>query len=250
MAQSSFSMHPKHTLAASNFKALSRNPYPGRGIVLGLNSKGDHLVQIYWIMGRSENSRNRVFESADGRLFTVAADPSKVKDPSLIIYNAMLEANGVYIVSNGAQTDDVYRSVRRGGDFEHGLRRQTYEPDSPNFTPRITGALELDSAKIAKISILRKSPWDDTCETHLHTYVSLGKGFGYCVTTYQGDGDPLPSFQGEPILLPLEGTMDQIAKKYWAALNPENRVSLAVKFIKIESGESSIKTINRFTKVS
>lgn len=241
----------KDIQAQKNLKALSENPYPGRGIALGLHENGRFAVQVYWIMGRSENSRNRVFESENGRLFTVAADPSKVKDPSLIIYNAMNEANGRYIVSNGDQTDDVYKGARVGDEFEWSLHDRIYEPDAPNFTSRITGEIALDPKPSAKFAILRRSPWDDSCERHMHYYPVLVEGFGYCVTTYQGDGDPLPPFQGEPILVNIWGSSaEEIAFAYWDMLDSNNRVSIAVKMIDIKSGESQIRVINRFSKVS
>lgn len=242
----------KDIQAQKNLKALSENPYPGRGIVLGLHENGKSAVQVYWIMGRSENSRNRVFESEDGRLFTVAADPSKVKDPSLIIYNAMRSIHKTHIVSNGHQTDDVCKGVTCGDNMQARLQSWTYEPDAPNFTPRITGECVLwDGAVSAEFSILRRSPWDDSCERHFHYYPALVEGFGYCVTTYQGDGNPLPPFQGEPILVNVWGaTIEEIAYAYWDMLGSENRVSLAVKMIDIASGESRIHIINRFTKVS
>lgn len=238
--------------AQANFFNLSQNPYPGRGIVAGLDETGQYMVQVYWIMGRSENSRNRVFKADDetGRLFTEAADPSKVKDPSLIIYNAMLEAPPFYVVSNGDQTDTVIGELNRGPFFlESALCGREYEPDAPNFTQRITAVGKLDSRLGQRImmSILRKSRFGDRCDQHTYELHS-GPGFGFCVTTYSGDGDPLPPFRGDPLLMPLVGGAEDIARTYWDALNEANRVSLAVKWIEIGNGRSDIYIINEYTQ--
>jgi len=236
--------------AGNNEVRLVGNPYPGRGIVVGLDETGQFLVQVYWIMGRSENSRNRVFGKDDtGRVFTEAADPSKVKDPSLIIYNAMREAMPRYcwVVSNGHQTDPL---VDSGESFALTMCRWSYEPDAPNFTPRISAASLWGPKDIPNvlISILRKSLWSDACDRHFYEINDLGKGFGYCIHTYRGDGDPLPAFQGEPYLLTLVGDIEGVANDYWEMLNPENRVSLAVKFIP-KSGLSKVVIRNKYQKV-
>lgn len=239
-------------VADANLFNLSENPYPGRGIVVGLDETGQNLVQVYWIMGRSENSRNRVFKSEGGRLFTEAADPSKVKDPSLIIYNAMRETRYkdvlAHVVSNGAQTDAVADGFANGMGMSQVLSRFSYEPDVPNFTPRITAVCgwHNDASSVA-MSMIRKSPWNAACDQLSYAINGFGPGFGLCFTTYSGDGDPLPAFQGEPYLVPLNGNMYQIALEYWKALNAENRVSLAVKFIPKE-GDSSIVIKNKFVK--
>ncbi|MDO8523764.1 MAG: IMP cyclohydrolase [bacterium] len=232
--------------AESNLAALARNSYVGRGMIVGLDDSGKFLVQMYWIMGRSENSRNRVFEREGGRLFTEAADPSKVKDPSLIIYNAMGEqSTGMAVVSNGHQTDAVMGV--NSEDVLQILSDWQYEPDE-NFTPRITAVSYWWKDKAnAEISLLRKSPFGDDCNRNLYKRNGIGKGFGYCITTYVGDGDPLPAFQGEPYLLPLGGDANFIAGTYWDALNADNRVSLAVKFIPKE-GPSHIVINNKYKK--
>lgn len=237
-------------LADANLLALSQNPYPGRGIVVGLDETGENLVHGYWLMGRSEKSRNRILSCEGGRLFTEFADPSKVKDgedTSLVIYNAMRVARDCAVVSNGHQTDDVAQKgmISLGGYI--------YEPDAPNFTPRITACSFWNRAEgtwRTTMSILRKSPWigSSGCHRHLYGLNDMGRGFGHCITTYSGDGDPLPAFQGEPYLLSLEGDAPTMAAKLWEALNAENRVSLAVKFIPI-SGPSHITIINKYEKV-
>ncbi len=243
-------MHPITALAKKNFSNLGTNPYPGRGIVAGLDQSGEYLVQIYWIMGRSGNSRNRVFRADDdtGRLYTEAADASKVRDPSLIIYNAMLERTPHFIVSNGNQTDIVAEAsaplllnVALGG--------AAYEPDEPNFTQRITAVSSLSKGRpYIQMSILRKSMLDDVYDRALFMYVPY-PGFGRCITTYAGDGDPLPPFYGDPLLMPLSGGMKEIAHAYWAALNEENRVSLAVKFIETGNGRSDVYVINKYAQI-
>lgn len=243
-------MIPTLSSAAQNFQALQANPYPGRGIVVGLDASAAALVQVYWIMGRSANSRNRVFEAEAGLLRTAAADPAKVADPSLIIYNAMRELKGLYVVSNGDQTDTAIQGLLAGATFSQALSTRQYEPDRPNYTPRISALCSLrDGLPIAEISLLKRSAFGMGCDRQLFRYESFAPGYGFCVTTYAGDGDPLPSFQGEPRLLPLEGNADRIADAYWAALNAENRVSLAVKMIDIASGASTIVIRNQYQKV-
>src|SRR3989344_3103113 len=184
--------------AKVNLFNLGANPYPGRIIVTGLDETGENLVQVYAIRGRSENSRNRVFGCSDnGRLFTEAVDSSKVKDTSLIIYNAMREAhtgkNTIYIVSNGQQTDSVADECSRSG-LNVTMRKWEYEPDSPNFTPRITSVTYWGNYgyPIYLISTLRKSVWSGRCDRHLFGMNDMGRGFGYCISTHSGDGDPLP----------------------------------------------------------
>jgi IMP cyclohydrolase len=237
-------------LAGNNILALAENPYPGRGIVAGLDESGLYMVQVYWIMGRKPNSRNRVFDADDnGRLFTEAADPSKVEDPSLIIYNAMREKGLNYVVSNGDQTDTVISSlIPSTFSLDLALRGREYEPDKPNFTPRITAINSIAKGRTELfMSLLRKSLFGEGCDRFTYE-LTPAPGFGYCITTYTGDGDPLPPFAGEPVLMPLVGGIKKIANDYWAALNEENRVSLAVKSIQISSGNSSIHIINKYAK--
>lgn len=243
--------------AQVNFhRQLQQNAYPGRGIVVGLNETGHSLIQIYWIMGRSENSRNRVFELHGGRVFTAAADPSKIKDPSLIIYNAMVEFGESYVVSNGAQTDTVVERLRKD-DPDMGLYLALegvgYEPDAPNYTPRITAACGWsgdpdDRFYFAEMSVLRKSLCTDDCDHSFYELGSFGLGFGNCITTYSGDGNPLPSFRGEPFLVPLAGDIEAIADAYWSALDEDNKVSLVVKFIP-KDGVSFVTIRNKYSKV-
>jgi IMP cyclohydrolase len=233
-------------VAMANLHNLSVNPYPGRGIVIG--KRHDGWVQVYWIMGRSDDSRNRIFaQGADGLVYTEAVDPSKVKDPSLIIYNAMAERNAWYFATNGVQTDDLVHAVTIGTDPQNGLRRHTYEPD-PNHTSRISAWCERNPETYAHFSIIKKSPLSKAADPHLFR-CSVEAGFGYGISTYRGDGTPLPAFQGEPILLPVEGTTEEIAQTYWGALNEDNRVSLAAKFIPHQiMAPSEVHIINKYQK--
>jgi hypothetical protein len=236
-----------HALAKENFaRHLAANPYPGRGLVLGRAESGAWL-QVYWIMGRSENSRNRVFVAEGGELRTEAADPAKLVDPSLVIYQAMLELPGVYLVSNGDQTRTLCEVMEAGGRFEDALEMREREPDAPNYTPRISGLLDLRLGEPAlALSILKASAADPSL-TDRTTFRPAPPplGFGLCLTTYQGDGDPLPSYRGEPLWLPLAGGAEAVADAYWEALDRENRVAIAVKEI-AASGASRIALRNRF----
>lgn len=239
-----------HELASTNLVTLRKNAYPGRGIVIGLDDTGEYFVQVYWIMGRSENSRNRVFgKDADtGRVFTEAADSAKVRDPSLIIYNAMAEIGDCFVVSNGDQTDTVIKAVAEKKSFGDAMRMRQYEPDDPNYTPRIS-AVCLPQSHVMEMAVLRKSPWDNACDRHFYCFGEIGRGLGFCITTYSGNGNPLPAFQGEPYLLPLQGDLGTINKTLWNALDSENRVALVTKFIHRESSHSTIEIINKFSKV-
>jgi len=236
-------------LAEKNLLALKQNPYPGRGIIVGMDESGKYLIQVYWIMGRSENSRNRIFVSEDnGVLKTAPFDLEKVSDPSLIIYTAMAESLKGYAVSNGHQTTDCLDD----GGLNCSLSKWQYEPDSPNFTPRISALIvpKIVPPQIAEMSILKKSPFSDQCDRYLYKLDISSPGLGYCITTYNGDGNPLPAFSGDPYLLPLVGNREKIARAIWNSLNPENRVSLAVKFINIENKkETSITVINKHKTV-
>ena len=231
---------------------VSENPYPGRGLVVGLSSTSSEFLIVYWIMGRSANSRNRVFLHDGQRLWTEAADPSKVQDPSLIIYNAMLEHGGKFVVTNGDQTDTIVAGLHQGAEFHTALRTREYEPDAPNFTPRISGMLDLSLAAKPQLSlsVLRRATASDACDRHLFEVSSLPPGVGFALTTYEGDGNPLPSFSGEPLRLPLVGDAEAVAALYWAALNENNKVSLAVKAIDPTSGKTTrIVVHNKYQRI-
>ena len=235
-------------LAAANFENyLGQNPYPGRGLVLGRSGE-DTWVIIYWIMGRSANSRNRRFVAERATLRTEPVDLKLVADPSLIIYEAMLELPGIYLVSNGDQTRTMYKTIQGGGTIEEALAKREREPDAPNFTPRISGMISVKGNAVSTVlSILKANPIDPTyTDRYFYRPTMPQAGYGFGLTTYRSDGDPLPSFAGDPLLLPCLGTGQEIMEKYWDALNAENRVSLAVKEIPAQSGKSQIFIKNRF----
>ena len=229
-------------------KLLRENSYPGRGIVLGRSSDGRHAVIAYFIMGRSENSRNRVF-SADGEgIRTQAYDPSKLTDPSLIIYAPVRvfhdENNTVTIVTNGDQTDTVYDGLAHGMSFSDALRQRTFEPDGPNYTPRISGAVEGFGYVL---SILKSANGNsDSVRRYYFEYPQPVAGEGHFIHTYRCDGNPLPSFEGEPEQVSIEGDIDSFTDRIWDSLNAENRVSLFVRFIDVESGAYETRIVNRY----
>lgn len=229
-------------------KLLRENSYPGRGIVLGRSSDGRHAVIAYFIMGRSENSRNRVF-SADGEgIRTQAYDPSKLTDPSLIIYAPVRvfhdENNTVTIVTNGDQTDTVYDGLAHGMSFSDALRQRTFEPDGPNYTPRISGAVEGFGYVL---SILKSANGNsDSVRRYYFEYPQPVAGEGHFIHTYRCDGNPLPSFEGEPEQVLIEGDIDSFTNGIWDSLNAENRVSLFVRFIDVESGAYETRIVNRY----
>lgn len=240
----------KEQAAEMNETRLRAHPYPGRGIIMGVDESGLYAVQIYWIMGRSDNSRNRVFKHADGRVFTDAIDVSKVSDPSLIMYNAMSECGRNYIVSNGDQTDTIFKQVSSGGSFASAMRSRSYEPDKPNFTPRIAGIFSFDDRPPMEIGIILKDDSDEGCVRKIWGYESLARGYGYCIHTYEpvaatlGKEHPLPSFVGQPFLLRLRGPVDELANVWWPALNADNRVALVVKVIPLSGAPCRVMIIN------
>jgi hypothetical protein len=243
-----------------NLDMLARNPYPGRGIVMGTDQDSKYAVQVYWIMGRSEGSRNRIFKyDSEGRLFTEPADPAKVKnqnDLALIIYNAMKEdyVYGNYVVTNGSQTDHIIHGVKcmPESTLRDCLQTQLFEPDEPNFTPRISGQFRFRHGQChAELSLLRRCQLvrRDDCVRSYYDYTDIAPGFGFCVTTYAGDGNPLPQFEGDPYPMPIIGNIDQVLNTYWNNLNQDNKVSVAVKFIDLKTGKSEIKVINKLVQV-
>ncbi len=229
---------------------LSSNSYPGRGIVLGRSKDGTKAVIAYFIMGRSENSRNRVFVEEDGGIRTEAFDPSKLTDPSLIIYAPVRKLGGNTIVTNGDQTDTIAEAMKRGGSFEEALRSREFEPDAPNYTPRISALLTVENRGIAfRLSILKSAHGDPgQCLRFFYEYPSPMAGEGLCLHTYQGDGEPLPSFEGEPRRVGIEGDIGDFSGKLWEALNRDNRVSLFVRYIDCKDGTEQTRIINRHIK--
>lgn len=244
-------------IAQANLEALAENPYPGRGIVQGLNEAGDTALQAYWVMGRSENSQNRILVQEDDIVRTEAFDESKVTDPSLIIYNAMdiVRDNFTrHVVSNGDQTDTITEGLAQGKTFDAALKSREYEPDAPNYTPRISGVIvpynadNRPDARVADtiLSVIRKDPSSDEA-LRVYSYSILGTrdaGTGKCVHTYLRDGSPLPSFDQDPFEVPLGENVDDTAEALWTHLNEDNRVALVVKGIHLATNEASYRIIN------
>ncbi len=235
--------------ADENLAALAKNTYPGRIIMVGRDKSSDNLVQAYAIMGRSANSRNRLFVKDEfGFISTTPADATKVEDPSLIIYKAMVHRDSIHVVSNGHQTEDAAKATL----LQAGLSGWTYEPDFPNNTPRITASFDLgrDYPLFASMAILKKSPFSEVCDKHFYELDVSKQGIGYCFHTYENDGNPLPSFSGDPYLVPLSGDNSKaVAENIWSYLNEENRISLVVKFINFMSGGVSTHIINKYEVV-
>ncbi len=234
--------------AQKNFDNLKSNRYPGRGIVTGLSSHGKSIFQIYWIMGRSSNSRNRIFiEEENGFVKTKAFDESKLEDPSLIIYYPLKHINRKHIVSNGDQTDTIYNAIDSGKSFENAIETRDYEPDAPNFTPRISGIVSLDDPLYTyRLSIIKTAANDESCSMRNYFNYTRGiKGFGHMISTYKSDGNPLPSFSGEPEIIAVEDTAQENLDKFWKALDEENRISLLVKEIDISTGEFQVLIKNK-----
>ena len=229
---------------------LSSNSYPGRGIVVGKSADGKKAMIAYFIMGRSENSRNRIFERYDGGMRTKAYDESKLIDPSLIIYNPYLSLPNADIITNGDQTDTVHNYVKENGDdgyaFEKSLHTREFEPDSPNFTPRISGMLYYENSNLTyKLSILKSANGDDSvCNRYFYSYSSRN-GFGHFIHTYKCDGNPIPSFYGEPEEIELPNTAKELADICWNNLNEENKVSLFVRCVDLETKKEEEIIINK-----
>lgn len=224
------------------------NPYPGRGLVVGRSSVEDAWLQVYWIMGRSQHSQNRRFVAEGGSLRTEPVDASLVKNPSLIIYHAMAELPGIYLATNGDQTDTLIETLRAGGTFDDALAAREREPDSPNYTPRISAMVDVNKQPVEIILSLLKANRADPQLTDRFTIrpAAPGPGLGYCITTYAGDGQPLPPFEGDPLLVPCAGSAEEVLNTYWDALDASNRVSLAVKTIPARGGPGEILVTNRF----
>ncbi len=226
---------------------LNTNAYPGRGIIIGRSRDGKSAVTAYFIMGRSANSRNRVFVTEGEGIRTQAFDPSKLEDPSLIIYAPVRVLNDSTIVTNGDQTDTVYDNMKDGKTFEESLRCRKYEPDGPNFTPRISGILNIkDGSYDYAMSILKSDNGDpDCCNRYTFTYDNPKAGEGRFIHTYMQDGNPLPSFEGEPEWIDIEGDIDEFTSMLWDNLNEENKVSLFVRFINIATKETETRIVNK-----
>jgi IMP cyclohydrolase len=233
-------------IIAQNMENLKNNPYPGRGIVLGMTPDGQSLAQVYWIMGRSANSRNRIFVVEDGFVKTQAFDEAKVEDPSLIIYYPARHYHNCHIITNGDQTDTIYKALQRGGSFEEALATRSYEPDAPNYTPRISGLTDLDHPRLAfQLAIIKKGRHAESCVFDFCNFQNPHPGIGYCLHTYQGDGNPLPPFEGQPYPVALPNSLDEIALYYWKLLNNDNKIALLVKLINRQTGQATLRILNK-----
>ena len=228
-------------------KELKENSYPGRGIVIGRSADGKKAVTAYFIMGRSENSRNRVFVEDGEGIRTQAFDPSKLTDPSLIIYAPVRVLGNKTIVTNGDQTDTIYEGMDHQLTFEQSLRSREFEPDGPNYTPRISGVMHVENGKFNyAMSILKSNNGNpDACNRYTFSYETPLAGEGRFIHTYMGDGSPLPSFEGEPAWVKISGDIDSFTDMLWNNLNEDNKVSLFVRFIDIKTGKYETRIINK-----
>jgi len=228
-------------------KELKENSYPGRGIIIGRSKDGTKAVTAYFIMGRSENSRNRVFVEDGQGIRTQAFDPSKLSDPSLIIYAPVRVLGNKTIVTNGDQTDTIYDLMDQQMTFEQALRTREFEPDAPNYTPRISGVMHVENGKYDyAMSILKSNNGDPACcNRYTFTYDNAMAGEGRFIHTYKCDGNPLPSFEGEPKLIEIPDDMEAFGNLLWESLNEDNKVSLFVRYIDIATGTYESKIFNK-----
>lgn len=229
------------------YEELKKNPYPGRGIILGKSKDGMHAVLAYFIMGRSENSRNRVFVTDGDGIRTQAYDPSKMEDPHLIIYAPVRVLGNKTIVTNGDQTDTIYDLMNQQLTFEQALRTREFEDDAPNYTPRISGIVKMTDQNFNyALSILKSADGDpSSCLRHTFTYQNPKAGEGHFIHTYRGDGNPLPSFEGEPKKVEISDDMEVFSQNLWGSLDADNKVSLFVRYINVEDGSVRSKIINK-----
>lgn len=232
------------------YEELASNAYPGRGIIIGRTADGKSAVTAYFIMGRSVNSRNRVFTATEDGIKTEAADPSKLSDPHLIIYSPVRVLGNKTIVTNGDQTDTIYELMDKQQTFEQALRTREYEDDAPNYTPRISGIMHIGEGKYNyAMSIIKSADGNpDSIERFTYSYNSPENGIGHFIHTYMSDGNPLPSFEGEPKKIAINDNLNDFTEKLWNALNEDNKVSLFVRYINIETGEAETKIVNKYTK--
>ena len=225
---------------------LKPNTYPGRGIIIGKSEDGKSAVTAYFIMGRSENSRNRVFTEKNGEIFTEPHDYAKVSDPSLIIYAAIRSFENKLIVTNGDQTDTIYDFISKGEDMRAALRTRDFEPDSPNFTPRISGVIIFADGDFSyEMSILKSADAEGSATNrYFYEYSSIA-GLGHFIHTYVCDGNPIPTFQGEPERVKISSDIDAFTSEIWDNLNENNKISLYVRYVDLASGKAQSRLINK-----
>ena len=225
---------------------IKDNPYVGRGIVAGTSADGKSAVTAYFIMGRSANSRNRIFTEKNGEIFTEPFDASKVQDPSLIIYAAVRQYQNQLIVTNGDQTDTIYEGLQKGLTFVKALESRAFEPDAPNFTPRISGMLTFENGDFSyQMSILKSIDAEGSaCARYGFSYPSVN-GLGHFIHTYVTDGNPIPTFQGEPERVAILNDIDEMTDKLWRSLNENNKISLYVRYVDLASGAVEDRIVNK-----
>ena len=225
---------------------LKPNTYPGRGIIVGKSADGKCAVTAYFIMGRSENSRNRVFTEKDGGIYTEPHDYSKVSDPSLIIYAAIRKIGNKLIVTNGDQTDTIYDFIAKGEDMRAALRTRDFEPDAPNFTPRISAVMTFENGDFGyEMSILKSADAEGSATNrYFYEYNSIA-GLGHFIHTYVCDGNPIPTFQGEPERVTVSSDIDEYTEAIWNSLNADNKISLYVRYVDLSSGKEESRLINK-----
>jgi len=225
---------------------IKNNTYVGRGIIIGKTEDGKKAVTAYFIMGRSENSRNRIFVEKENEVIIYPYDETKVEDPSLIIYSPIKVLGNETIVTNGDQTDTIYEHLKQGKTFEQALETREFEPDAPNFTPRISGILKTDETKLSyKMSILKSADESGTaCNRYTYSYNAL-PGIGHFIHTYMCDGNPIPTFVGEPERVQIPNDIDEFTNEIWNNLNEQNKISLYVRYIDLENGNIKNRLINK-----
>lgn len=224
---------------------IKNNSYVGRGIVIGKSEDSKNAVIAYFIMGRSENSRNRIFTEKENEVIIYPFDESKVEDPSLIIYSPIKVLGNETIVTNGDQTDTIYNFRKEGKSFEEALETRCFEPDAPNYTPRISGIVKLDEKFTYKMSILKSADSEGTeCNRYTFSYNSL-PGLGHFIHTYMCDGNPIPTFCGEPERVKIPNNIDEFTNEIWNNLNEQNKISLYVRYIDLENGKIENRLINK-----
>lgn len=231
------------------YDELKNNPYPGRGIIIGKSADGQKAVTAYFIMGRSENSRNRVFVEDGNGIRTQAFDPSKLEDPHLIIYAPVRVLGHKTIVTNGDQTDTIYEGMKNGSTFEESLRSREYEDDAPNYTPRISGIMNIEGGKYNyAMSILKSNNGNpDSCLRFTYAYTNPIAGEGRFIHTYKENATPLPSFEGEPKVIAIPSDdIDELTEGLWNALNEDNKISLFVRTIEIATGNTETRIVNKY----